>query len=328
MRDIHQETTGRWASLLTAIGIDSKFLRNKQGPCPICSGHTRFRFDDRAGRGTWICNHCGAGNGVDLVMQVKAISFPDAVTLLREYLPQSTVSTPRRASSVDPSIYRNLWTAATPLGGDDPASAYLISRGFLPKLWPKALKYVPRMTYRHEDGSRSEMPAMLAMFVAPDMSTQTWHITYLTPDGVKADVPKPKVLARLPVPSGGAVRLAPSSDTMGVAEGIETALSQMVQDDIPVWAALSSNGLIKFEAPETCKNLIIYGDNDASFTGQYAAFSLAYKAKQQRMFPGGPPRFESVEVRIPGLMCDPELIGADWNDLLMVRNSNAGAMYG
>ncbi len=37
-------------------------------------GKTRFRFDDKEGRGTWICNHCGAGDGADLAMKVTGMS--------------------------------------------------------------------------------------------------------------------------------------------------------------------------------------------------------------------------------------------------------------
>jgi putative DNA primase/helicase len=77
---IHDRACGRWPSILRAIGIDSRYLSKKPGPCPLCGGGTdRWSFDDKDGRGTWICRKCPAdrgkvafGNGVDLVMRFKS----------------------------------------------------------------------------------------------------------------------------------------------------------------------------------------------------------------------------------------------------------------
>ena len=41
--------------------------RNLIGTCPMCGGKDRFRFDDKGGRGTWICSQCGAGDEIELV---------------------------------------------------------------------------------------------------------------------------------------------------------------------------------------------------------------------------------------------------------------------
>ncbi|MDI5829610.1 hypothetical protein MJN51_36035, partial [Salmonella enterica subsp. enterica serovar Kentucky] len=35
----------------------------RHAPCPACGGKDRFRFDDN-GRGSFICNQCGAGDGL------------------------------------------------------------------------------------------------------------------------------------------------------------------------------------------------------------------------------------------------------------------------
>ena len=67
--DVAAAAIGRWPDLLTAVGIDTPFS-GKHGPCPACGGKDRFRFDNKGGRGTWICNQCGAGDGLDLVGKV------------------------------------------------------------------------------------------------------------------------------------------------------------------------------------------------------------------------------------------------------------------
>jgi len=58
---------GRWREILPQLGIDTRFLRNQHGPCPICGGKDRFRFDDRDGSGSYYCNQCGPGVGIILV---------------------------------------------------------------------------------------------------------------------------------------------------------------------------------------------------------------------------------------------------------------------
>ena len=44
--------SGRWHGILTALGVPQEFLTGKHGPCPICGGKDRFRFDNKNGRGT------------------------------------------------------------------------------------------------------------------------------------------------------------------------------------------------------------------------------------------------------------------------------------
>src|ERR1700730_8344235 len=62
-----ERARGRWQEILPQLGIDTRFLRNKHGPCPICGGKDRYRFDDRDGSGSYYCNQCGPGCGMLLV---------------------------------------------------------------------------------------------------------------------------------------------------------------------------------------------------------------------------------------------------------------------
>jgi putative DNA primase/helicase len=68
---------GRWPHILPALGITIP-ANGKHGPCPKCGGTDRFRFDDRDGRGTWICSHCQHGDGLDLVKLVAGIDAASA----------------------------------------------------------------------------------------------------------------------------------------------------------------------------------------------------------------------------------------------------------
>ncbi|MCD6616743.1 DUF927 domain-containing protein [Aeromonas veronii] len=79
--DVAAAACGHWPDLLAAVGIDI-LRRGKHGPCPVCGGKDRFRLDDKTGRGTWICNQCGTGDGLDLVGKVTGKSAKEAAELV------------------------------------------------------------------------------------------------------------------------------------------------------------------------------------------------------------------------------------------------------
>lgn len=49
------------------------------------AGKDRFRFDDKEGRGTWVCNQCGAGDGLSLYQQATGQSMSEAIRSLASY---------------------------------------------------------------------------------------------------------------------------------------------------------------------------------------------------------------------------------------------------
>lgn len=61
VRDVKGAARGRWVDVLSRLGIDGGKLRNVHGPCPGCGGKDRFRFDDVAGEGSFICSQGGGG---------------------------------------------------------------------------------------------------------------------------------------------------------------------------------------------------------------------------------------------------------------------------
>jgi putative DNA primase/helicase len=293
---------GKWASILPAVGVPKALLTGRNMPCPWCGGKDRFRWTDLNAGGGFLCSKCGSGSGVDLVMRYCKLPFSEAARLIEAELPSAVITRPARRDDMG-ALAARIWNSSSKLTGDDPASLYLASRGLeFAGGYPSQLRYQPAASYVHEDKSRTSHPALIANFVAPDVSSTTIHMTYLDDVGRKAKVSTVKKVIPGKIPVGGAVRLAPSADTMGVAEGIETALSAAQLYDVPVWAALSAGALIKWVPPQTARNIIIFGDCDLSFTGQAVAYSLAYRLRTDGL---------TVEVRLP------EEAGEDWNDLLM-----------
>lgn len=310
---IQDRARGRWRGILGALGVQSSCLNGKHGPCPFCGeGKDRFRFDDKGGNGTWICTHCQAGNGVDFVMRFLKVEFADARLAIEQHIGSAKVVLPKVEARDDVQRDRMaaLWGRAQPLDGEDIASRYMRARGIEMASWSPQLRWLPDLPYFDDAGKSTLYPAMLAKFAAPDGSSAILHRTYLAEPGVKADLPSARMLMPGKVPSGGAVRLAPPSETMGIAEGIETALSAALIFQIPVWSALTAGAVIKWMPPAETLSVIIFGENDANFTGQHAAYSLAYRLKTEAKT-----KHLHVEVRVP----DAE--GCDWNDVRQVQRA-------
>ena len=114
------------------------------------------------------------------------------------------------------------------------------------------------------------------------------------------------------IAKGSAVRLAPPIDVLGIAEGIETALSASALFAVPCWAALNAGMLAAWQPPPEVKRIIIFGDNDPEYAGQAAAYALARRLGSNKYV---------VEVHVPA---DP---GADWNDVHRLQ-LNAAADVG
>ncbi len=141
---------------------------------------------------------------------------------------------------------------------------------------------------------------MLAIVRGKDGKGLTVHRTYLDKDGFKAKLdPAKMTMPGLPM-AGGAVRLGPPGEKLGIAEGIETALCAGRLFGLPVWASLSAAMLEKWEPPAGVREVWIFGDHDSSFTGQRAAYALAWRLKARGLV---------VRVEIP----DP--VGWDWADV-------------
>jgi putative DNA primase/helicase len=296
---LKERAVGRWDSILPQLKIDSKFLRNRHGPCPACAGTDRFRYDNKGGHGTFYCSKCGPGWGVNLVMNVHQVDFKGAADLIEPLLPTARVFVPKKKKEgFGMEIADTIWRMGAPLNGTDPASKYLRKRNLTAYSNP-SLRYVASMEYMHEDKSRTVHPAMVARFLSPDKTLSIVHRTYLDNAGNKADVPAPRKMTAGKIPEGGAVRLAHAAETMGIAEGIETALAAMALFDVPVWAATSANALAKWSPPAIVKHVLIFADNDLSFTGHVHSANLAYKLTGLGY---------KCEIRMP------DERGTDWND--------------
>lgn len=288
----------KWADILSRLGVDRSFLSKKHGPCPMCGGKDRWRFDNKGGNGTWICGQCGAGNGMNLIMLLRGWDFAQAATEIDKIVGNCQKDEQKKQVQKDPrERLRKVQEKLVPITGINPVSIYLKNRGVSPSA---ELKLHPSMPY-YEDGRYiGGFPAMVAKFSGPDGKPLTFHITHLTKHGTKAEVQHvKKVMTPVSELAGGAIRLFSPARIMGIAEGIETAMACFDQTGIPTWASYSATLLQSFVPPPECEHLVIFADNDENFTGQRAAYALANRLAIAGL---------AVEVRVP------ETPGTDWAD--------------
>lgn len=264
---------GRWFECLVSYGMDPSFLRNRGGPCPICGGRDRFRFDDKDGSGSFFCSHCQPGTGMTLLQLFTGRGFKDlAPELDKNY----QAYRPVQAKKVDnEKAIAKLREGMVPLEDGDLVHRYLAGRGI--QEVPKAfLRYHPSVYHWDE---KRYMPAMCAVMQAGDGSRAGYHLTFLDLESGKAKIEKSRLYTR--GESGkAAIRLCAVSDHIHLAEGIETALSVKALSNVGCWATGDAGRLENFQPPKGCKKITVHADIDHNHRGEQAAETLAFRMHQ------------------------------------------------
>ncbi|HEX5259605.1 MAG TPA: toprim domain-containing protein [Sphingomicrobium sp.] len=185
-----------------------------------------------------------------------------------------------------------LWEEARSIAGT-PAAAYLASRGLAAN--PAQLRYHPRTP--HGPAPLTEFRPALIAAVRDESGLVAVHRTFIDRTGSGlADLAGPRCgLGRF---GRGAVRLGGRASRLGLAEGIETALSATALFGVPCWATLGTERFRRIALPPEVSELLLFLDHDP---GGRRAERLAREA-----FAHVP----LIEVHVP------ERPGEDWNDVL------------
>lgn len=225
--------------------------RGVRGEC-LCPAHNdgspslSVRLGDTA-----ILFHCFAGCTADEILKAlqrqrlhdrSALSMPEGK--------------PKREMG---ALALRLWHASKPIGGTL-AEEYLLARG-LSAPFPKALRFNPS-TILGSGATKRIMPALIAAF-ENDLGPVAVQRSFLDPDDVlRKPMLKPKFsLGQL---GTAAIRLASATDELGLAEGIEDALSAMEWFGTPTWALGGVERLAFVAIPERVRRVIVYGDRGRS----------------------------------------------------------------
>lgn len=258
--------------------------REHVGPCPACGG--RDRFSVNLTKHKWFCRGHGGGHGpVGMVQHIAGLSFLQAC---EELTGESCPTGPARPLSEAEQAERNrrrigievaqmareaeqeryqedtresalaIWDASESMRGTL-AETYLATRGIVLEAYPDVLRFHPSLAYPNR---AQKYPVLVCRVddLAGDL-TAIWRI-YLRGDGRKADVPSPKL--GLGPASGGAVRIGGIGRKVAIGEGLESALGYwlLTGQKYPAWAALSTAGLVNFEAPLGVEHVCIAPDGD------------------------------------------------------------------
>lgn len=244
----------------------------------------------RVGR-TRLLLHCFAGCGAAEILQAL-----HARKLLGA---RAAVDMNPAPVEADPDLLAKsamrIWSDARIIAGT-PAERYLRNRGIT--LASSQLRYHPR-TPQGPKPLTQFRPALIAA-VRDEAGLVGIHRTFLDRrTGRLATLDDAKLgLGRF---GSGAARLWPAASRLGLAEGLETALSAAMMFEVPCWATLGTErfGLVKI--PETVRELVLFLDNDK---GGRRAEALAREAFGDSV---------AIEARYP------RVARLDWNDVLRRR---------
>lgn len=241
-----------------------------------------------------ILVHCFAGCTNEAVMQAMARLGVRIADLFDGS--SGPIAIEPRADIADRNAFR-LWLEASALAGT-PAERYLAGRGIA--VSSSDLRYHPHMPLGPKGAVRF-LPAMVAA-VRNDAGVLALNRTFLDPDNdCLASFEQPK--RSLGSPGSGSVRLAfPRGGRLGLAEGVESALSAMQLFGIPCWATLGNERFGLVTIPESVRELHLFVDNDAGGRLAEERALEAHARESRRIVRRPPPRH-----------------GDDWNDELVRR---------
>jgi putative DNA primase/helicase len=247
----------------------------------------------RPGR-TRLLLHCFAGCAArDILNELRSLRLIEPARARRR---DALAPSARRSSA---NAARRVWSEARPVGGTL-AQSYLAARGLASD--SPQLRYHPRTPSGPAPLTRYR-PALIAA-VRGDEGLIAIHRTFL--DSKRgSDVCAAGEKRGLGPFGTGAVRLGGAGPRLGLAEGIETALSAAALFGIPCWAALGAERFPLISLPSQLEELLLFLDHDS---GGRRAEALARKAFAH---------LRRIEAHYPPRP------GADWNDVLLRGASGA-----
>lgn len=299
--DVVAAACGHWPDVLAGVGIDTPH-RGKHGPCPVCGGRDRFRLDDKGGRGTWICNQCGAGDGLDLVSKVTGKPPKEVAELLaplvglsaggldpaeRERIHQQQQARAEADAKQAEQLRQKAARRAADIMADtgQGESPYLERKGF-----GSHLSAVNRTLIR-EGGEN--FPAGSLVIPLTNEAGELLNVQLIRADGTKRYLHGGQ--------KAGAFHRIDGGELVAVVEGYATGLSVHLASGATVYCAMDCGNLAVVAAiarrqhPEA--RILLCGDNDADTQGN-----------------PGKTKAEHAAAVIGGLVALPPEFSGDWND--------------
>lgn len=263
-----EASKGRWEEILPHYGL--QFTGNRHIECPLCQrrGSKGLRINDYRGDCSYICV-CSSGNGFNLLMEMTGKCFAEIAKEIDVIIGNNHN---REHTAPPPKAIKKAMDSSKPINGTW-SEYYLKERGIV-TLPTMSVRHCDSVPYYDDQGNKiCNYEAMISTVTdAKSLETLQIHYTYL--NGSKKIDRKVRNITstdfKMPV-----IRLCDAQKELGIAEGIETALSANDKYNIPTWATVNSGFMKKFRAPLGVTKLFIFADNDESLTGHAAAFECA-----------------------------------------------------
>ncbi len=272
---------GRWPQVLADLGgLTEKHLSGRHGPCPLCEGTDRFRFDDQGGTGSWFCNQCGGkdqrgggGSGLELLARKRGWTPREALRHVGRYLDTpDTPEAPRKAPETP-------WRQPERPPADAPPPA--LDRGA-----------TARWCYRDASGAplfwilRLELSNGARAYPHVVWLDGGWHRPNKRRDGFSCDWPTPRPLYGLPD-----LTERPEAPVL-VVEGEKTA--DAARELLPDWVVVTwSNGAKSHGkadwSPLRNRDCWLAPDNDLDGRNAMAAVGDVLRGQGCRVQVVGPP---------------------------------------
>lgn len=292
---------GNWPELLAAVGIDTP-SRGKHGPCPVCGGSDRFRLDDKGGRGTWICNQCGAGDGLDLVSKVTGKPPKEVAELLAPLVGLS-------AGGLDPAERERIHQQQQARAEADAKQAEQLRQkaarraaAIMRSCEPGQAPYLVQKRLRWPCGALNRQVIAVGALTFPagslvvpliDEAGELVNVQLIDDRGGKSYLAGGR--------KAGAFHRIEGGELVAVVEGYATGLSVHLASGATVYCAMDCGNLAvvaviaRRQHPEA--RILLCGDNDADTQGN-----------------PGKTKAEHAAAAIGGLVALPPEFSGDWND--------------
>ncbi|MCM7596622.1 primase-like DNA-binding domain-containing protein [Enterobacter hormaechei] len=293
-----KQACGHWPRILPALGV--KVMKNRHQACPVCGGSDRFRFDDKEGRGTWLCNQCGAGDGLKLVEKVFGVKPSEAaqkVNAVTGNLPPvapEVIATAEAETEADRKAAVSLAVRLMEKTRTASGNAYLTRKGFPDR-------ECPVLSVMHKTGGVTFRAGDVVVPLYDDTGALV-NLQLISSDGLKRTL------------KGGAVKGAchtiegkkQAGKRLWIAEGYATALTVHHLTGETVMVALSSVNLLSLASLVRQKHpacqIVLAADRDLNGDGQNKAAAAA----------------DACE----GIVALPPVFG-DWNDAFVQNGGEA-----
>lgn len=258
---------GRESDVLAHYDIN--ITNNKHIDCDLCGSKKSLRISIFNSDLSYICK-CGSGHIINYIQERTGQTFKSIANEIDKLIGNVGEKEVKRSVNLVDKVTKKFLKLEGLRGTS--GEEYLNERGIysLPK---QGVRFNPL-----ESVSGKRYQSLFAIASNNNHEPKYLHRTLL--DGNKkalVETQRKMLTLKEAVNESISIKLFPISETLGVAEGIETALAANQIYKANTWATINTSFLKKFKAPNSVKHLIIYADSDKNGAGHAAAFECANK---------------------------------------------------